>query len=286
MLVLAACGLHEDHTLTHDGLDRIYRVHLREEGVPADLPVVLYLHGGGGNRKTAAIDGLDAYAEELGFLLVAPQSLSTEGGLGNGNRWNGGSWEGGTCCGEADDVGFIARVIDDVVERYQADASRVYVTGISNGGLMTNRVGCELSEEIAAIATVAPAALLTDCVPTAELPVLDIHGTEDPCNLYDGSQPTNSCADSGYVRMGPEEMVDAWSEINDCSDTPVVTEVGTLTTSDYDCARGELRFIGVEEMGHTWPDGAQYLPAGVVGPVSTDISTGDIWSFFADHSRL
>ena len=243
------------------------------------MPVVIYLHGGGGDSSAAFNEGMGTSAEQLGFLLAAP--------AGSNNAWNGGTWEGGSCCGSADDVGFIAAMITHIGQHYTVDTTRIYATGISNGGLMANRLGCELSTTIAAIATVAPAARPSDCAPTRAIPVLDIHGHEDRCNPYNGGTPEFSyCASVPYTRMSAVEMQAYWKTLYSCgSATTVAYQNGGATCSTYtDCdPANNFQFCEVTNMGHTWPSGAQYLSADLIGPVSTDISFAQMWDFLSLH---
>ena len=53
-----------------------------------------------------------------------------------------------------DDVGFISALIDLMIKDYNMDPNRVYMTGISNGAIMSYRLACEIPHKIAAIAPV------------------------------------------------------------------------------------------------------------------------------------
>ncbi|MDD4955674.1 MAG: PHB depolymerase family esterase [Candidatus Omnitrophica bacterium] len=285
-----------EFSLQHEGLSRIYKVHLPPNyDSKKAYPVVIYIHGGGGDMRAAYIDGLDKAADKLDFILVAPQGT---GKLKLGHLrgvWNGGKWETGECCGFADDVGFISKMIDELKAKYNVDSKMIYATGISNGGLMTNRIGCELSDKIAAIAPVAGAAVESSCNPGRPMPVMDIHGTLDPANPSDGSEPrgifakdSNSPFAMPYKRMTPYKVADAWRNIDKCSAKQTVTyeKGGAKCVSYNECAEGsEVVLCIVEGMGHTYPGGAQYLTEKIVGPVSRDISFNQIWEFFKKHPK-
>ena len=279
-----------DLALQHDGYLRTYSVHVPPGHSPdTHTPLVIYLHGGGGNARSAQLDGMHAAADRLGFILAAPEGTG-EVRFGQLRAvWNGGQWEGGTCCGNADDVGFIAKMIDELIEKFKIDAGRIYAVGISNGGLMTNHLACELADRLAAVATVAPAAMPMDCSPSVPISIMDVHGTADPCNLFHGGESGISfCKNVDYTRMTPHQIVGSWLEINRCSDlaTTVYAEGAAVCQSYSDCSWGvEVEFCSVEGMGHTWPSGAQYLPAAIVGPVSYDLSFDQIWAFLEKHSR-
>jgi polyhydroxybutyrate depolymerase len=285
-----------EFSLQHEGVTRVYKVHLPPNyDKKTFYPVVIYVHGGGGDMRAAYMDGLAKAADKLGFILAAPQG-SGEIKFGHPRGvWNGGKWATGACCGSADDVGFISKMIEELKVKFNVDEKRIYATGISNGGLMTNRIGCELSDKIAAIAPVAGAAVESECNPVRPMPVMDIHGTLDPANPPDGSEPRGIFAkDSGsvfsmqYKRMTPYEVIDAWKNIDKCSNRQVVTyEKGNVKCVSYnECVQGsEVVLCMVEGMGHAYPSGAQYFSEKIIGPVSHDISFDQIWDFFKKHPK-
>lgn len=285
-----------DFSLVHDGLTRTYKVHVparHDDTTP--VPVVMYLHGGAGDKRAAYMDGMDKMSDKYGFILAIPEGTG-EVKLGHlRGSWNGGKWATGACCGNADDVGFISKMIDEIKQKFNVDEKRIYATGISNGGLMTNRLGCELTDKIAAIATVAPAAVMSSCSPSRPMPVMDIQGTVDPANPPDGSQPrgifkegSGSGFAMSYKKMTPYQVVDAWKKINRCTEARAdgYQNGGAKCIIYNECAEGaEVELCMVEGMGHAWPGGSQYLPASMVGPVSYDISFDQIWEFFKRHPR-
>ena len=161
--------------LRHSGLERRYVIHvppaLRER--PA---VVLNLHGGGGNALAhQQYVRMDLVADREGFLVVYPDGT----GPIRGRLL---TWNAGTCCGvaQADDVGFVRAVLDDLAGRIAYDASRVYATGLSNGAMMSYRLAAELSDRIAAIAPVAGSMVLLRFSAQRPVPVMHIHSVDDP----------------------------------------------------------------------------------------------------------
>lgn len=275
--------------LKHDGLRRTYLVHV-PPGLDPRKPaaVVIYLHGGGGNEKSAFADKLDQTADKQGFLLAVPAGMG-ERRLGRvSGKWNGGAWEGGRCCGDADDLGFLSAMIDEIKTHFAVDEKRVYAAGISNGGLMANRLACDLAEKIAAVATVAPGAVPQPCQPSRPISVMDIHGTADTCNPFDGGPPANPiCRKSPYSRMTPAQVLAAWRKTNRCSErsAPGYARGGASCVRYTECAeKTEVEFCKVENMGHAWPGGAEFPLLGV-HPVSHDITSDRIWEFFKRNPR-
>ncbi|TAN62804.1 hypothetical protein EPN16_00855, partial [bacterium] len=269
-------------------LTRTYKLHVpRQYDRREQAPVVLYIHGGGGNARSAYLDKMDKSSDKFGFILAIPEATGEIKFGELRGAWNGGAWESGECCGSADDVGFISKMIDEIKGKFNVDERRIYATGISNGGLMTNRLGCELSDKIAAIATVAPAAIPSGCKPQRPLPVMDIHGTADTCNPFYRGEPLNAiCRKVDYKRMPPEQVVGRWLDINRCVKEPAVSVLNSkVTYSTYTQCKpdSEVVFVKVEDMGHAWPGGFESKLLGV-SPVSYAISFDQIWEFFRKHS--
>ncbi|MFE5285957.1 alpha/beta hydrolase family esterase [Nocardia sp. NPDC056611] len=276
-------------TLEFGGLQRQYLVHYPANRPQGLVPAVLAFHGGGGTaRNLAETSGFDELSDTEGFIAVYPDGYE--------KSWNDGRGAD-TKAGAAgiDDVGFVAAVIDRLVGGDGVDPFRVYATGMSNGGMFTEQLGCRLSGKLAAIAPVAgplPQADESDCTPAHPLPVLEIHGTADPIVPYDGGVVRIT---SGRLGAGtsPVLSVDAtqqwWRERDDCSGVtttqlPLRTDDGTsVTLRSADCRNGSaVQLYTVTGGGHTWPGGQQYLPEAIVGKVTRQFDAADvIWRFFA-----
>jgi polyhydroxybutyrate depolymerase len=206
-------------------------------------------------------------SDAAGFIAVHP--------LGTGSSK---SWNGGACCGEAaskpvDDVQFVRDLLDEVATRICVDDKRVFATGMSNGGFLSHRLACELSDRIAAIAPVAGVLGVKTCSPKRAVPVMHFHGTADSLVPYAGN------ADFPSV----EEMMAAWAARDGCASTPATSfEKGDTKCRTWSgCATGSLvTLCTVDGGGHTWPGG---LPI-PTGKTTTAISATDaMWTFFVDH---
>ena len=124
-----------------------------------------------------------------------------------------------------DDVGWLTSILDDLIDRFPVDEERIYVTGLSNGGFMSYRMACELSDRVAAIASVAGMdfADATDCVPAEPVSVLHIHGTADDTVPYDGWDLP------GYVIPSARDSVVRWAERAGCDPS----DTGDAGDADY-----------------------------------------------------
>jgi len=285
------------HTLRFDGIERSYYLHLpAAAGKPAARPpLVLVLHGGGkgDGRAPASYLGFTALAYRHGFIVVYPNGIDA--------RWNDG--RGFTHRGESDtridDVGFISELIDHLVRTYDADARRVYVTGMSDGGMMTLRLGCELSPKLAAIAHVVgnmSVNILPGCRPATPLPVLLMNGTDDPLVPWDGGQVGFFRRTMGEV-VSTEQTVAFWVQHNRCGSTPAVhalhdrdsTDHSTVTGTSYACPSqaSEVLLYTINGGGHTLPGSNVPDRPRLLGRKNNDIDGAEvIWEFFREHEKL
>lgn len=196
--------------------------------------------------------------------------------------------------------GFYTSLTEMMVRDYNADPRRVYVTGISNGAIMSYRLACELSHKIAAIAPVdgnIPQHFIDDCSPSGHVPVLAINNVDDPVVPFEGGEIYGHFGREmlGKV-LSVDQSVGYWVKKNGCSQVPVITEEpdrdptdGTrVTRKEYvnEVDGTEVILYIVHGGGHTWPGGLQYLPPRVIGKTSRDIDASEvIWSFFKRQKR-
>lgn len=186
-------GLYRDRTLVVDGVERVYdlRVPNGYDGTTA-VPLVLDLHGYGSTRaQQRGLSGLAALVDGEGFAAVWPDGLAS-------------SWNAGICCGQSvtdgvDDVAFLRTLVDALAGELAIDRARVYATGLSNGGAMTQRLACEAADVFAAAAAMAfPIGLvpIESCVPSRPIAVLAVQTPTDELVPYEGEGLFPSAAQS------------------------------------------------------------------------------------------
>jgi polyhydroxybutyrate depolymerase len=283
-------------TLESGGRQREYVVHLPAHSSGDKLPAVLIFHGGGGSpRDMQRHTTFDQLADRDGFITVYPAGFE--------HSWNDGRGAD-TKAGAAgiDDVAFVSAVIDKLVADDHADPDRIFATGISNGGMLTEDLGCTLGGKLAAIAPVAGPLPQTDadsCAPPHPLPVLEIHGTADPIVPYTGGPVRVTSGNNGRAGSSPVLSVDAtqqlWREKDGCAGDPASNALpqagndGTAVTvvTSEGCRDGSrVQLYSVTGGGHTWPDGNQYLPEVIVGKVTHQFDgAAVIWQFFSGFRR-
>jgi polyhydroxybutyrate depolymerase len=286
--IIAADAEPDRKTLTHAGDERSFVLRL-PPGLPRDgskVPLVLVLHGGGGNGLIAErMTGFSAKAAAEGFIVVYPD--------GSGRlREKLLTWNAGHCCGHAmrqntDDVGFIAALIDRVSAEYPVDPARIYVTGMSNGGMMSHRIGRELSSRVAAIAPVVATVFGDESVPERPVSALMFNGVLDESVPAKGGPPGGPFADSwdGTPARPAGEQGTFWAKANACAAVAEERETEAIRFSRYTCPGG----LGVElylmkDMGHAWPGGLRGRRS-ADAPGTALNATEVIWEFFAAHPK-
>lgn len=248
------------------GLTRAYRfyepAHARQK-----LPLVFVLHGAGGDgKRLAASVRFEQLAAQKGFIVVYPDGFE--------NHWNDlrGIPEWSAHQRNIDDVGFFATLIDKFVTRHDADPKRVFVTGISNGGLMSHRLGCELAGKIAAIAPVVrtlTVKLADQCAPARPVPIQMFFGTADKLVPFEGGMQKMGSIETPV--LSAQQTIDKWATWNGCKAAASVTKTTEPAgrREAYSGCRHRADVIAYirEGAGHTWPKDANEL----------------IWSFFESH---
>lgn len=262
--------------LKFGGEERTYRLFVPKSASPdSELALVVALHGGlGSGDQFADNSQLEKLAESEGFIVVFPD--------GEGRTWN-----AGNCCGESardkvDDVGFLEALIDELKATLPVDAERVFMTGHSNGAMMTFRFACERADQVVAIAPVAGSLEIPGCSPSAPVDLLAIHGDSDKNHPLEGGEGSRSIANVAFVSMA--ETMRLWTSGFGCSGSPVTKTEGALTTTAWDTCRGgaTASLVVIAGADHPWPGGKMPERTTSVQGVPTqelDASKA-IWAFF------
>jgi polyhydroxybutyrate depolymerase len=248
-------------------------------------PLVLALHGRGGDGKgMERLSGFTAIARREGFTVVFPDGV--------GDSWHDGRDEGPAAEQGVDDVAFLTALIDDFVAR-GSDPRRVFVTGMSNGAFMTVTLVCRAADKLAGAVAVAgdlSTKLSKDCAPSRPVPLALIMGTKDPLVPFAGGQVARR---NGEI-LSADASARFFATRFGCEAEPVVEWLPD-TAPDDGTRTSRLRWSGcqggvhvelyaVENGGHTWPSGWQYLPESWIGKTAKDFSASEeAWRFFSAH---
>jgi polyhydroxybutyrate depolymerase len=270
------------HGIEVGDLVRRYILHVPPDSENVARPLVLVFHGGGGNARTMPnFTAFDQLADANGFIVAYPGSFNKH-------------WNDSRGLSPADDVAFVRAAIDELERKYKIDTGRVYATGISNGGFFSNRLACDLTDKLTAIASVAatmPEALIPECKPSRPISVMYIQGTKDPLVHIEGGPVARTHGNA----VSLERAAQFWRDWDHTSEQPAEEQ---LPDRAHDGTTVRRRVFGkgkdgtdvvvytIEGGGHTWPGARQYLPVFLVGKASRNLdATRVIWEFFAKHHR-
>jgi polyhydroxybutyrate depolymerase len=275
-VALAQRNAGTQQTFTHNGVERGYRVVIPDslfEVDPEPVPMAIMLHGGGGNaRQMANYTRFHEYAPD--WIVVYPSAIDENW---NDGRFYDSHWGGNP----PDDSAFVAALVEEIANTFEVDRDRVYVGGISNGGHMSLRLGCEHSDLFAGIVAVT-ANLPTEltCEPTHPLSVLVINGTEDPLVPYEGGEVAFN---RGSV-ISTDDTVDFWVDHNRCEAVSIITtwdadpddetsvEISTYNDCNSDVFVQLYKVVGG---GHTWPGTPLYAPERTIGRSSAEFHASE-----------
>jgi len=274
----------KNETITVDGLKREFVTYIPQGIKFSDKsPVIISLHGRLGTASgQMRFADFRPIADKEHFIIVCPQGIN--------RSWNDGRGTPANAKG-INDVKFIDELITYILKTYNCDSTRVYVTGMSNGGFMSSRLACELNKRIAAIAVVGASMDKDETYqPTKPMPVMYIQGTEDPLVPFAGGEMKKGAGGTIY---GHEEVLKEWATIDGCDKNPVVTTLPVIVNDGMSVIRevysnpsNNIKVIGytIVNGGHTWPGGFQYMPKFVIGPVTKNLIACDaIWDFFKNN---
>ena len=266
-------------SFSYDGLERSYMVYVPEsysENTPT--PLVLNLHGYSSNAGQQMIySNFYNIADIEGFILIHPE------GTIDVNDFQ--FWDVGAFNSNIDDVGFLSCLIDTIALEYNINLDRVYSMGMSNGGFMSYLLACELSDKIAAIASVTGSMTtgqIISCNPNRPIPIMQIHGTADSIVLYNGNG-------SGIESIN--EVISYWVNFNNCNPEPIFNNIPDvnlidLCTAEHYIYDNETNDSSVElykiiNGGHTWPGAAIPLFG---NNTNQDFNASQkIWDFFEKY---
>ena len=239
--------------LKHDNLDRFYYVYTPSNlDSNESIPVLFAFHGYGSSAmRHLNYTNYFPLADSNNFIVIYPQGATT---ATLSTHWNVGGW---TSKSTIDDLDFVDTVISLLKDKIQIDETRIYSSGMSNGGYMGYHLACNLSSKFAAIASVTGSMTndtFNECDPTHPTPILQIHGLLDFIVPYDGNAGSKSIPD----------VINYWANYNSCNlDPETLIKYDDYSLVVYETYSNCLNDVNVKlilhpEMGHDWPSTQSY----------------------------
>jgi polyhydroxybutyrate depolymerase len=258
-------------TLTDQGQTRTYQLHTPAADAPNHaLPLIVALHGSGmQGQEMADKTALSKLADQAGFVIVYPDGLK--------KKWNvsGKSAE--------DNVAFVHALINQVQHDRTIDPQRIYVVGLSNGGILAQKLACEAPDQIAAIATVAaslPTQFSAHCQTQKPIAILMVNGTDDTVVPWEGgASPAVHIGRNLSVPSIPG-VIDFWQQHNVCQSPAQVKSLSDrVEVTDYlSCqSEAEVMLVALKGAGHIWSGGGY-------GQSAYGDTTDRVWQFLQRHS--
>lgn len=309
--VLSACGggdesgaapgvLVQDMALRTSSGSLRYFDYYQPASLTAAPPLVIVYHGGQGNAAgvqvaQAAQSHWFQIADEEGLVLAFPNGTDIDTGEPRGESLNWNDCRVGERTSSADDVGLSLDLINWAVERWNVDPTRVFVTGASNGGMMSMRMAIEAPGHIRAFASfIASEPAPSECGQAASpVPAFILHGTQDRLIPFDGGCVAGN-AERGCVRSAPATVA-LWQELHGLGDTAPnilrypdsqINDASTVETARYQDATGRtlVEAVVVDGGGHQMPSISHRrnaAAAAVVGAQNGDVESVRLaWDFF------
>ena len=277
-------------SITVDGRERTYLLHIPTKFDPDQRrSLVVVLHGTfGTGDKVEGQTGFSELADKEGFIVVYPDALA---------NWNDGRGTSDAAKKGVDDISFIKNLVFELQRKLPVDESRIYAAGVSSGGIMTYRLGCETSLFAAIAPVIANIAesIANTCnpVPTA---LIAINGVEDPFVPFNGGEccKTPRGGGEGGKVISNQKSLEIFAQSNVCSLSPkkemlpVLVEDGTsVEKKTYASCKDEKDIIAyaIHGGGHAWPPNPPQAPR-MTGASSQNIdATQVIWEFFEGQAK-
>ena len=298
-ITLLSCGAAFSQTwvidsIYHQNKYRYYRAYLPASYTGASpWPVVLTLHGGGGNALGfVSFTQMNMVADTANFIAVYPQGTQVGS---NCCSWAAGIGSPADTSG-IDDIDFFNKLIDTLTAQLNIDTNRIYSTGLSQGGFMSHRLACELNNRIAAVAPLCSnldSLQMRSCNPARPVSVFVINGTSDLKVPYNGATIVNN----GYplTFFPTDTLMQFWAKKNGCSDIPIsqnlpntnLTDNSTITKFIFNNCSCNVQTVlyRVNGGGHTWPGVENKIYELIAGETNEDVHASvEIWNFLKNHS--
>ena len=284
-----------ERKIQHQGLERSYTLYEPALGQDEKHKALLILLHGGGKAdgfETAKKTGFLELVKKKGVLAAFPDGVDAQWNDGRGKTYR--QSDNTT----VDDVGFLSRLIKELSMKYGVSSANTFVVGISNGGMMTQRLACEKSHQLTAVASIIssmPKKIAERCKPEKALSVLIMNGTHDPIVPFKGGEVRFFRKRMGEV-ISTRETVHFWRDHNQCKKWPQSRKLPDIDKKDgssvelkrFDECMSDKQVVWYHIMGggHILPTSKGKEFKRLTGQKNRDIEGAErIWQFFQSHLK-
>lgn len=272
----------------------------------AASPLILSLHAWGTHASLQKeVDRFPDYQGSECAVILYPQG-KTRGYL---FAFVGFSWNAGGCCPSANDehtndVSFLQNVITAALSKF-ATSKDVFVVGVSNGGMMANRLACADSRIRAFVSVSGPLMNGTtgddktetfDC--NRSVPMLHFHGLGDPvvpyggCSMTSGGKDCEALEKMSYGRIAPmpavADYIAAWRSRNGLGldgNGAITFLNGTATCTSWGQTSSNVTLCTLQNEGHAWPGICNWMNIGTMLKCTLDVDASAQSLEFFRHYR-
>lgn len=265
-----------------DSVEREFIVVVPSGSAPAGgYPMVFMFHGTSQHgERFYDISGWKEKGETEKFITVFPTSLRycvTEDSAAPyvTTKWNNGDLQFNACPGQTpkDDVKFFRMMVDTIKKLLIVDASRIYVTGFSNGGIMAAKLAIEASDIIAATASSGGGMhSLDSAAPRRNIPTIFSLGTDDDRFYTAINKPYLPFNDStiAYLSGSVNRFITVFGLSQEFTKDSTALSLRYRFNTLAVTASWEFNFVLLKGLAHEYPNGTNYPLA------SADL----LWAFF------
>lgn len=254
--------------ITVNGVERKYHSFVPSGSPAGPMPLIVFLQGGNAGSYLLPQQSLfEQLAEQEGIILAMP--------VGKRLPHNEGAWQLNTDAQSMQDIDYVQAMINDISASHPVDQSRVYAIGYSLGSMFSYELACQMSTQFAAIASYAGTMPVSPkaCDPERNVPIMHIHGAQDPIIAYDNSWDWKEWDSVGTMWDIPG-LLQYWATKYNCqNENQTATDTSTHTVYDTCDQNARVEHHRIGDSGHGWPENIN------------GVSTHDvIWTFLGNFS--
>jgi polyhydroxybutyrate depolymerase len=244
-------GRPETLSFVSGGHERTYVLYVPPgDSAAHPLPLVLVYHGAGDTaaNETTETDLLNISERRHDMILVYMQ--------GYDDTWNEGAGHTPAERAGINDVAYTSAVLHQIESSYDVDRRRVAATGLSNGALLTELLGCKLAANLTLIVPVEgelPVSVSAECRPSRPITAYEVQGTADTAIPFGGGH-FDGVGGGTTVLSAPKSAL-RWATLDRCAANARRSRSGNIVLSRYGACRDGVgvTLAAVQGGQHQWP---------------------------------
>jgi polyhydroxybutyrate depolymerase len=258
---------HKTISIKLNGLKRTAKIYLPHQPNQRKKPLIINLHGVSDNAWLQNYRcQMNHTAQKKGFILVYPKGSGFI--MRNWNDW-------------PNEIKFISVLIDSLVLNYFVDASRIYLVGFSQGGMLAYKFASIYPEKIRALAIVGSCIdssyIINECKLSKTIPLIAFNSKLDMACRY------NAFEYKGKKYNSVKSGIEMWAKACGFDIQPHSIINGKKFDKELwkDKFHNEIVLYTTHEGGHSWPGGKGLFSIPHFEPTQAINANDTIYKFFA-----